>query len=508
MNNYRDRTRRAVNVTYIPVGVIGRTVILSYVLLWQFIPFLYAVYELDAVSQLMQLTLIIVNLLTTMLLLFPFYRDRIGGTEIGWVHPLTVPALLNIASDLIKTPMTLFSPLVIFGFAPPKFYSHILAESLSNQDVLLGELLGQTMIFTAQLSLLIGYVAFNPLLKRRYTDPTLQTDMQHVSMWRAIVVLIIGSGAFLFLTVSSGGVVSYFSSLAFGRAVVTEQYGPLIAIIRVLPFILVYLYASKPALIRNPLFWIGVGICLIMSFISSGSRSGIFVSLAALILAWMCISRRLPATASVGLIMAAVLLMGTLGDLRKSAVKTGETDVSVLSGLSDINSAMERSREHAEKSDFVRGDRAVFLSVPTMVGHLWGATYLGSLAFFIPRAIWSEKPRSSGAFVGALVYEGRSEVTRYEGAGFPTGAEAEAYWNFGFPGVVIVFALFGSFLKYVVVWYRACSADPFRITTFVLVCLIFNSPSGEAFPAFIHTFVILYVINKFVKIDRRSSRAN
>ena len=99
-----------------------------------------------------------------------------------------------------------------------------------------------------------------------------------------------------------------------------------------------------------------------------------------------------------------------------------------------------------------RGESGAFLplvaKVPARVDFLYGQSYLAAIFFFVPRAIWEGKPRGVGPMTNAYIYN--DEVMRdpgqmIRGSGIPPGAMGEAYWNFYYPGVVLVYMLYGMF---------------------------------------------------------------
>ena len=67
----------------------------------------------------------------------------------------------------------------------------------------------------------------------------------------------------------------------------------------------------------------------------------------------------------------------------------------------------------------------------------WGRQLLGALLFFLPRAIWADKPISSGAFLAD------SSALDFDNISFPFFAEG--YINFGFVGVAVFAAFLGWF---------------------------------------------------------------
>jgi oligosaccharide repeat unit polymerase len=81
-------------------------------------------------------------------------------------------------------------------------------------------------------------------------------------------------------------------------------------------------------------------------------------------------------------------------------------------------------------------------AVPDRLDYALGRTYVAPLVAPIPRILWSGKPIvGSGKQIGAAIFgtEGRS--------GVPPGLAAEAYWNFGIVGILVVPFVLGLGLR-------------------------------------------------------------
>ena len=164
--------------------------------------------------------------------------------------------------------------------------------------------------------------------------------------------------------------------------------------------------------------------------------------------------------------LIAVLFIGALGEVRRSG-RSGSVDFRALTEF-QISSAWEASQ------DELVGRRtgtslAVVALVPERHGFLYGTTYVAALGFWIPRSFWRDKPRGAGAHAVALLFLDRDSMEGYEGGGYPVNGAPEAYWNFGYFGVVWVFTLFGAILGAVARWVVCRPSNPFAVTTLVIV---------------------------------------
>ena len=81
--------------------------------------------------------------------------------------------------------------------------------------------------------------------------------------------------------------------------------------------------------------------------------------------------------------------------------------------------------------------------VPEEMEYKYGTTYLYWLVGWIPRVVWPEKPNVSlGPKIKEQIYN-----LQVRNHGYPPGMIAEAFINFGYPGIIIVMFLFGYLLK-------------------------------------------------------------
>jgi hypothetical protein len=67
---------------------------------------------------------------------------------------------------------------------------------------------------------------------------------------------------------------------------------------------------------------------------------------------------------------------------------------------------------------------------------------VGAIAAFVPRTIWENKPRGVGS-----LYAQRFLGAAKSGTTIPVSPEAEMYWNFGIPGVILLSILYGALLR-------------------------------------------------------------
>jgi len=125
---------------------------------------------------------------------------------------------------------------------------------------------------------------------------------------------------------------------------------------------------------------------------------------------------------------AAMMVVGTLGELRRNPEKL--VVVSVASAIDSV----------VGSSYFVDlGKTSIVVNrVPSTVDYLYGSSFVSIGLTLIPRQLWPDKPVVRiGYFVG-------QEVIRLNNkTGIPPGFIAETYLNFGYWGILPVFFLLG-----------------------------------------------------------------
>src|SRR5690606_17147360 len=137
--------------------------------------------------------------------------------------------------------------------------------------------------------------------------------------------------------------------------------------------------------------------------------------------------------------IVSILLLGALGDFRKATRR--------VTSVSDVQ--LEMSPEGwlfgglytlEARGEGVSSAYAILARVPKDEPLRLGETYLAFVTAIVPRSVWPNKPLASGRLAGRTFFNASK--------GVPTGTVGEAYWNFHVPGVVLVFALWGVFLRW------------------------------------------------------------
>jgi hypothetical protein len=229
---------------------------------------------------------------------------------------------------------------------------------------------------------------------------------------------------------------------------------------------------------RNPWFWATAGMVIPISFLLSGSRSSVISTALLFVIVWMIRTQKVPAARGLLIGVAAIFLVGALGALRDSTY-SGRVDWTILT-QADVGGMVAAGQQEMQ----ARGESGAFVplvaKVPSRVDFLYGQSYLAAVFFWIPRAVWEEKPRGVGPMTNAYIYNDEEmrpgEMVR--GSGVPPGAIGEAYWNFYYPGVVLVYMLYGMLHWWMAATLRRNAEVPVMWVLYALTLLMTPTSSS------------------------------
>lgn len=203
------------------------------------------------------------------------------------------------------------------------------------------------------------------------------------------------------------------------------------------------IYVSALLCKAIPSSWINLtipfGLFLLLAVVPflSSSRTPIILSLfAACVLGYYY--RRLNMKTILISFIGLVFIVAAMGSLRATNQRVDDRGSFIASTLGSGNGF-----------DAVRVT-AIIDRMPRMHDFLYGQSYAAIPVFFVPRAVWPEKPSSGlGAFVKAELF-GELNVRN---AGWPPSIVGEAYINFGFLGIVFILPIIGAGFR---LFYESC----------------------------------------------------
>jgi hypothetical protein len=381
--------------------------------------------------------------------------------EYGVLHPLLFPGLITLVKSLI-TGGGLFDSLLAHSHPIVPIYNTALVgwdqHELAKNDLIVWLLY--------DLSIVSYYIGF--IFGFKFITPKFQKPIDKALKIKVFMLYSFVFGGVLVYLQSKGGITAHLSSFGHGREEAIGGEGVLHAFFRAGLIGLMIWYAYDKNAVKNPLFWLGLAVSIPIPFISTGSRSNTVMGVIFIGAIWMYHMKRMPLITGILAAYVGMLVVGILGDFRRSSF-FGEVDYSILTEAS-IEKAEESYRADASMRS---KSREPFLPVVAkgldQTGYLFGKSYVGAILFFIPRAIWADKPHSVG-HIAATEFFG-------VGGGTPPGPVGEAYWNFGSLGVFIIFFIFGNIHKFAKDLFYVNNDHPLLLVLYILFVATFG-PGG------------------------------
>jgi len=290
-----------------------------------------------------------------------------------------------------------------------------------------------------------------------------------------------------------GGLGAHLTALGRGRFRELAGDGPIMVATDLGAVAMFVWVAARPGDVKSPAFLASLGIVVFAQFVSNGSRGSALAVLLVVGLVWSIRRQRVPWKIALLLLPFMFVSLGLLGAIRTSGWYGSHA------GEAFATTGWTESVEIAQQE--IQERRAMSAHVPVIErgfevtdGPLYGQTYISALAAWIPRTLWENKPRGTGS-----VYAQRFLGESSEGAGIPVGPQAEMYWNFGLPGVILISIIYGVLIRGVhhFCWRRY--PDPFAIVFLVIFLANFNMGT-KGLIAFEQQTVLLFVCYVIISI--------
>jgi hypothetical protein len=208
-----------------------------------------------------------------------------------------------------------------------------------------------------------------------------------------------------------------------------------------------------------------------INYLTSGGRSHIIYFMFFGLMIVMMRARKIFFTKIAILLCVALVLVGILGNFRRSTWK-GKADVTTITQFNPLEAITEDAgSEMTRRIGSISPALAILERVPRDVPLLGGSSYVGLLAFPIPQALWPEKPQGIHRLAGETFFGLQ--------AGMPPGMMAEAYWNFHIPGVIGVFLMLGLFHRGLMLFYLRNGDSPTGLMLYVILLFCMQGDSGS-----------------------------
>lgn len=403
-----------------------------------------------------------------------FYR-----TDYGWFHPL-IFGLLYWVFDLVRNLPN---------------YAYGLDQNLGLPGYRIDQLAGLVaygLILEAlsQLAYLGGFFAgiF------RWVPPVSFHPPQKLALKTAAVV-VFSLAFFGYYMARQGGIAAHLLFLGQGRTNLINQgllSGEWAVLVRLGAFACLIWLALDRKATTSLMFWVCAFISVIPLYLVAGSRSSVVYIIVVGLIIWMLREKKIEFFRVIVIGVTSVILIGVLGDLRASSWK-GRIDWDVLLRSNPIAAFEDGFEEIRYRSGALNPLYPILARVPADVDLLYGQSYLKLLSLPIPRALWPDKPRTTGSVIGSTFFNRSDPI--------PPGAIAEAYWNFHLPGVILVFFAFGTFHAWLAGAFKRYAQQPaalilYAYTLFYLVPEVLSITGWiYAIGSIILLFVLLGVIS-------------
>lgn len=320
--------------------------------------------------------------------------------------------------------------------------------------------------------------------------PTIMFNSIHMRRLLLILITLTFAGLLIFLSFR-GGIEAHLADLARGRFRSLSGMGPLIAVFDLSLLALLLWIASRPQDAKSILFLAALATVILVQFLSNGSRSGSLTVVMLVGLTWSLRTRRIPWRLAFVMAPMIFLALGLLSIARTSGL-SGSVTEAVSS--TDTSNALAQVQEEIELRRSLAGAVPVVSDGFRVTGPLLGRSYMAAVFASVPRSFWPEKPRGPGSLYAQYFL---GEVR--EGTAVPIGPTAEAYWNFGLPGVVILFFLYGMLLKKAQALYAARGESPFVLCLLVIFLTGFHIYT-DLLVSFQQQILLLGIIYMLVRI--------
>ncbi|MES2444545.1 MAG: hypothetical protein V4574_17095 [Pseudomonadota bacterium] len=422
---------------FLPLGQIVRCAFLFYLFAYRIVFPLLVALTSDGARDLLALRFT-AEFFYTCLLAYPFIFYR---REYGWLHPLVLPVFWELGKALAKNPLTLVFP---FDFPLVDFTveTHSIAAVLSMSNIdLAWTRLQLTLVHCVAQAAYLAMFLFGPT----FAIPRLRLYRPKRIALTASVFILTAMGLASVFVIAKGGVSELLVAMRGGRRMLFEGYGQYVNAALLAPTIALawYVYEKRP--LTNVFFIGGLAAAMLTCLIVSGARSSVILAGLTLMLLWW---QRRGKAALLPMVAAAVLgliVLGGFGSIRQDYRAT-TVDVSVFNPT-QLGTTIQRAYDEISVRDDEESALAV-MAGSSKKGLLWGRSYLNAAVFWIPRAIWDNKPVGVDFYNMWINFNDNqlSSTPRDWGTwGIPVDGEMEAYWNFGLPGVIFVFGLLGMF---------------------------------------------------------------
>lgn len=414
-----------------------------------------------------------------------FFRETASPT---WATPPVLASAFGFVA-LVRE-----SPALVFGIP----YHVALSDSASRLELIKSfELLLSAVGFAVYV---IAYrfapIAAVPLRFPGRLSGKLPVAEVNIARRAALIVCVAAGAAFIYALVQEGSLASRLLSLSgVRREILSGRHYMLTGLTAGVAACWVWLAIRGDAL-RNPAYWVILSIALATMYLLTGGRAASIAALAVVVLIWIIRNRTFPIARLALLGVVSIFIVGVLGG--DASRVDGDGLLGELRSASPADVVVETAKnEFARRATVAGGALPILARVPDDVPFRYGATYVAAATAPVPRALWPSKPGLVDGQTGRRFF-GTT-------AGIPPGPVGEAYWNFGVPGVLLVFFVFGVFHKWVARRLLHDASQPLHVAFYAVILVYFPRPVSSSLVIALQYAALTLVIYALATITLRSN---
>ncbi|MCC6932720.1 MAG: oligosaccharide repeat unit polymerase [Deltaproteobacteria bacterium] len=393
--------------------------------------------------------LFLLRLLHIALLLYPFIFYR---QNYVWFHPLVFNTLISAIRLFFLYLLQAISgeglSLLIFeNDALPFLNEEQIAALMAEEQLLLA---------ISLFSYYLAYFYFPPLSKAKFLTIRKSFDL------KAVLLVLLSLLVFTIFIGLSGGIGAHIASWQGGRKSALTGIGYLAMLTYAAAVSCLIWWSLDNRAGKKVIYWLSLIVSLLLMLLLGGSRSYIINIVVIGFLLWIYNRQRF---SKFGFALTLTLIMffvGCWGAARTQLQKQAAFDWDKV--LSAQSMLVETQKELILRSSVRKAVYPILHYVPSQDGYLYGRSYLAAFLCWIPRQFWPEKFGLIDGLVGETFFD--------VNVGIPPGPIGEAYWNFGYLGVVLAFALYGCFHKSVYSLFQ--TSDRSTLIFLLYMLLLFN----------------------------------
>ena len=358
--------------------------------------------------------------------------------------------IINRFNINIFEPFILISVLYIFIFTITPIVFIIQGKTDAHGAYVMDGCIKATCIYIiSYIAFVVGYTTHKNKVKKNYKENNIFNE--NIRRKKIIMIsLIIWIISYLFSLIflfSTGRSLLYILTVGGNGTIEADANGSLLGFISnfsyslIMPCVLI-LFLAKNKILKIIIFYLTITVYLVRAF-----RYIVIIMLVSIAITYFKRKEKTPSfiTVLVGIILL-IIFIGGLGFMRDNLRTGNSTDWSSF-GVDNIMYALESN------FDIYKTFYGIVSHYPSDYSYTFGkAMFIETIAMFIPRVFWPNKPLAINASIALAVRRSVSEFAIVNAA-MATPNIGEYYVDFGIIGCIIFMFLFGKLSKWTTRFY-------------------------------------------------------